>query len=319
MTGRKWVARRLALGVATLFIITLIIFVATQALPSDPAVAILGRDATPARLAVLREQLGLNRPLGAQYLSWLGRLLQGDPGMSLAARMPVTELIGSRIGNSLVLILVTAAIVFPTSILLGAWTAIRRDRAFDRGMLMLSFALTALPEFVVGMVLIILFSTTVLKLLPAVVLVPAGAGVLAAPLALVLPVATLSLATIPYLYRLVRATMIDVLETDYITIARLKGMPERIVVFRHALPNALVPVVQACGLVLIYLLGGVVVVEFLFRFPGLGSALTDAVAKRDMPVIQSLVLIFAAAVVLINLIADLLTLYLTPRLRTQSP
>lgn len=311
----NWIMRRLMFGLAALLLISVVVFVATQALPSDPARAILGRDATPERLEVVREQLGLNKPLVSQYTSWLGKVVTGDFGDSLAARKPVLELIGTRVTNTMVLVAIASLIAFPISVLLGAVTAIRRDGVLDRVLLIASLALTALPEFVVGMILIILFATTVSKLLPAVALIPPGEGILENLHILVLPVATLVLAIVPYLYRLVRATMIDVLESDYVQMARLKGLREGVVMRRHALRNSLVPLIQASATIVVYLMGGIVVVEFLFRYPGLGTALTDAVSKRDLPVIQAIVLLFAAVVVIFNVVADAITIYLTPKLR----
>jgi len=169
---------------------------------------------------------------------------------------------------------------------------------------------------VIAMLLVVVLSTTVLHVLPAVAVIPPGSSPFLHPLEMALPVLTLILAVVPYLYRLVRATMIDVLESEYVAMARLKGVPERTVIWRHAIPNALIPVTQAAAVVLAYLLGGIVVVEFIFGFPGLGTLLTDAVGQRDLPVIQAVTLVIAAGVVLFNLAADLLTVLLTPRLRT---
>jgi peptide/nickel transport system permease protein len=195
--------------------------------------------------------------------------------------------------------------------------AVRRDRGADRIVLLGSLGLTALPEFVIGMGLIILLATTVFHVFPAVSLLAPGESPLADPSKLVLPVLTLVLAVVPYLYRLVRASTIEALESEYVVMARLKGMPEHSVVLRHVLPNALVPVIQASALVLTYLLGSAVVIESLFQFPGLGSDLTGAISHRDLPVMQAYVLVLAAAVVLFNLAADVLTVLVTPRLRTE--
>jgi peptide/nickel transport system permease protein len=313
-----WVLRRVLFGIIILFVASLLIFVATRALPTDPAQAILGKEATPENLASLRQQLGLNKPLERQYLDWLGDFLRGNLGTSLASGRPVSRMLGDAVGNSLSLLFLTAVIALPLSVFLGTLTAIRRDRLLDRSLLMISLGLTALPEFVVAMTLVILFSTTVLQVLPAVALFPPGESPILHPAEMVLPVLTLVLVVVPYLYRQVRATMIDVLESDYVTMARLKGVPEGVVSRRHALPNALIPMVQASALILTYLLGGIVTVEYIFSYPGLGSLLIDAITNRDLPVIESVVLVFATGVVLFNLIADILTIYLTPRLRTET-
>jgi peptide/nickel transport system permease protein len=312
-----WIVRRILIGLLTLLVASILIFAATQALPSDPARAILGRDATPQTLVALRQQLGLDKPLVEQYTSWLGGAVHGDFGESLAARRPVSGLIGDRVVNSLVLLALVALIALPLALALGMAMAVRRDRGADRIVLLGSLGLTALPEFVIGMGLIILLATTVFHVFPAVSLLAPGESPLADPSKLVLPVLTLVLAVVPYLYRLVRASTIEALESEYVVMARLKGMPEHSVVLRHVLPNALVPVIQASALVLTYLLGSAVVVESLFQFPGLGSDLTGAISHRDLPVMQAYVLVLAAAVVLFNLMADVLTVLVTPRLRTE--
>jgi peptide/nickel transport system permease protein len=290
----RWLVRRLALGIVILFAVSVLVFVATEALPSDPARAILGRTATPQSVAALRHQLGLDRSVIGQYTSWLSGIVTGHFGTSLASRLPVGALISNRIVNSLTLLVFVAIIALPLSFLIGTVTAVRRG-PFDRIMLLIAVALSAMPDFVIGITLVILFATTVFQFFPAVALVPPD---------------------VPYLHRLVRASMIDALGSEYVAMARLKGMPPRIVVVRHALRNALLPAVQGSGLVLGWLLGSVVVVENVFQYPGLGSALTDAVHNRDLPVIQAVVFVFAIGVVLFNLTADALTIYLTPKLRT---
>ena len=203
------------------------------------------------------------------------------------------------------------------SFFLGTITAVRRG-AFDRGTLLIGVVLSAMPDFVIAITLVILFATVVFTIFPGVALVPPGTSPLDHPNELVLPVMTLVLLNVPYLYRLVRASMIDVLGSEYVAMARLKGMPPRIVIVRHSLRNALLPAIAGAGIVLGWLLGSVVVVENVFQYPGLGSALTDAVHNRDLPVIQAVVLVFAVGIVLFNLIADALTIYLTPKLRTGS-
>jgi peptide/nickel transport system permease protein len=316
--SHRWILRRLLLGVAVVYVATLVIFFATHALPTDPAQAILGRDATPESLAILRQQLGLNRPLHRQYFNWLGGLLQGNLGTSLASDRPVSQLLAAAVVSSVSLLVLAAAIAMPLSVLLGTITAVRRDRFFDRALLLASLGLTALPEFVIGITLVILLSTTVAHVLPAVALFPPGESVFQHPLQMVLPVLTVVLVAVPYLYRLLRASMIDVLESEYVAMARLKGLPERIVTVRHALPNAMIPMIQASGLLLSYLLGGIVTVEYLFHYPGLGSLLVDAITNRDLQLIEGVVLVFAVGVVLFNLTADILTVYLTPKLRIEA-
>ncbi|UWU24346.1 ABC transporter permease (plasmid) [Rhizobium sp. CB3171] len=312
----KWLFRRMLSGVLVLFVVSILIFVATQALPSDPAQTILGRQATPELLANLREQLGLNRPLPVQYVSWLGGLLTGDLGVSIAAKQPVVSLIGARLLNSLALLIFSAAILIPLSIAVGVAMAVWRNRIVDRSLMLVFLSLMALPDFVIGTILLISLATLVFQIFPAVSLIPPGQNGFGHPYKLVLPVLTGVLITAPYLIRQMRAAMIEALESEYVVQARLRGINERRVVWRHALPNALVPMVQGSALMLSYLLGGVVVIEYIYNYPGLGGLLNDAVRFRDLPVLQAVTLIFATGVVIFNIVADLLTILLTPRLRT---
>jgi peptide/nickel transport system permease protein len=217
--------------------------------------------------------------------------------------------------NTALLVVLAAAITLPLAILFGLVGAIRRDRPVDHALAGFAIVLTAVPDFVVGMVLVIVFATTVFKFAPAVSLIPDGSSPLMYLGAFVLPVATLVLVSVPYLGRLLRASMIDVLQSEYVLWARLKGMPERTVILRHALPNALVPLVQGTALILAYMAGGVVVIEYLFAFPGLGSTLLVAVQSRDIPVIQAVCLMFAAFYVVVNIAADAGSVLLTPRLK----
>lgn len=312
----RWVLRRIVLSLFVLLGVSVLVFVATQALPGDPAVQILGRSAQPAQLAALRHELGLDRSLPSQYAHWLGNLLRGSLGHSLASSQSVGSLLLDRALASLTLVLLSAMVAIPLALLIGTLGAVRRDRPLDHVAQTGLLVLTALPDFVIGLVLLIVLSISVVKLLPAVALVPSGGSAILHPRELALPVLTLVLAVLPYLARLQRAAMIDVLESEYVQMARLKGLPERIVVRRHALRNAVVPVVQGSAITLIYLTGGIVTIEYLFGYPGLGSALTTAVAGRDLPVVQDVVLLLATVYVGVNLAADLLTVFLVPRLRT---
>jgi peptide/nickel transport system permease protein len=311
-----FVLRRLLLGVVTLFIASVIIFAATQALPGDAARSILGRGATPESLANLREQLGLNEPVVQQYLDWIGGVLSGDLGTSLASNLPVTEVIGDRIVYSAFLMLLAGAISVPLGIILGAVSARRRDSLFDQTTSIVTLGLAALPEFVVGITLAVIFATTVFEWLPAVAVTEPGVGPWHYPSALILPVATLVIAVVPYTARIMRASMVEVLESDYVEMARLKGMPERLVLWRHAVPNGLAPTFQVTALNLAYLAGGIVVVEAVFNYPGIGLLLVESVAARDMPVVQAIALLIAALYIVLNLLADLATILVSPRLRT---
>jgi peptide/nickel transport system permease protein len=312
----RLVARRLGFGALTLWAVSVVVFLSTQALPGDAAQAILGREATPERLAALREQLHVGEPLGAQYLSWLGGLLTFDLGTSLANQLPVGEFLLPRISNSLVLMFCAAVVGTPVAMVIGTWSAVRRDRFFDHATSLVTLVLAALPEFVVGIVLVIVFATGVTHVLPAVFVATGSGPVWTDPSQLVLPTLTLVLAVGPYIVRMMRGTMLEVLESEYVQQARLKGLPERTVLFRHALPNAIGPVVQVIALQLAWLAGGVVVVEFLFRYPGVGFALVDAVANRDLPVIQALSLLIAGVYIVVNLLADVVSLLCNPKVRT---
>jgi peptide/nickel transport system permease protein len=312
-----FVLRRMLLGLLTLFLVSIVIFTATQVLPSDPARAILGRNATPEALKSLRHQLHLGQPFTRQYLHWLGGIVRGDLGHSLAARgEPVTTLIGKRVENSLFLMLFAGLISVPLSIAIGAVAARRRDGPFDHGMSVLMLGLAALPEFVVAIALVVLFGTSVFQILPAVSLIPPDDSPLSHLKELVLPTTALVLAVTPYIARIMRASMVEVLESDFVEMARLKGMSEQKVVWRHAVPNAIAPAIQVIALNLAYLAGGIVVVEFVFGYPGIGAGFVDAVANRDLPVVQALAILIAAAYVVLNVLADVATILVSPRLRT---
>lgn len=311
-----FVVRRTLLGLFTLFLVSIIVFAATQALPGDPARAILGRSATPEALAALRHQLHLGQPVVQQYTHWLGGIIRGDLGTSLAAGEPVTKLIGKRVENSAFLMLLAAIISVPLSIVLGSVAARRRDRSFDHATSLVLLALAALPEFVVAIALVVFFATTVFHVLPAVSLIPPQDPPWKHLKELVLPAAALVIAVCPYIARITRASMVEVLESDYVEMARLKGLPERSVLWRHALPNAIAPAIQVIALNLAYLAGGIVVVEFVFGYPGIGGAFVDAVSNRDLPVVQALAILIAGAYVLLNLLADVATILVIPRLRT---
>ena len=312
-----FILRRLLLGIVVLILVSILVFLATQALPGDPARAILGRSATPASLAALRRQLHLDQPVFTQYWTWITGLLHGNLGRSLAAQEPVSTLLAPKLVNSAVLVALAAVLSIPLSIAIGAWAAFRREKAFDQASSNLLLALAALPEFVVALILVVLFATTVLHVLPAVSTVPPGSRPWNDWLALVLPTLTLVIAVAPYVARIMRASMIEVLESDYVEMARLKGLPERTVLIRHALPNALGPVFQVIALNLAYLAGGIILVEVVFNYTGIGSGIAEAVVNHDLPVIQALAILLAAVYVVLNLLADLATILVTPKLRTQ--
>jgi peptide/nickel transport system permease protein len=312
-----FIVRRLLLGLLVLVLVSIVVFLATQALPGDPARAILGRSATPASLAALRRHLHLDRPVLDQYWTWIAGLVHGDLGISLAAQQPVSKLLAPKLVNSAVLVAIAAIVSIPLSVAIGSWAALKREKIFDTLSSNLLLVLAALPEFVVAVILIILFATTVSNILTAISTIPPGSRPWDHLNALVLPCLTLVIAVAPYVARIMRASMIEVLESDYVEMARLKGLPERVVLIRHALPNALGPVFQVIALNLAYLAGGIVIVEFVFNYGGIGSALQEAVVNHDLPVVQALAMLIAAVYVVLNLLADVATILVTPRLRTR--
>ena len=313
-----FVVRRLLLGVLVLFLVSVVVFAATQALPGDPARSILGRTATPASLKALREQLGLGGSVFSQYVDWITGLLHGDAGNSLAAQEPVSDLLGDKVVNSAFLVFCAGIISIPISIAIGSYAALKRDRTFDVTSSLTTLVFAALPEFVVGISLVVIFATTVFTgFLPAITIIPPGGRPWDDMEAMILPTATLVLAVTPYVVRIMRASMIEVLESDYVEMARLKGLPERPVIVRHALPNALGPTCQVIAINLAYLAGGVIVVEYVFNYAGIGGALRDAVSTQDLPVVQALAMLIAAVYVVLNLMADIATILVTPRLRTR--
>jgi peptide/nickel transport system permease protein len=311
----KFVVRRLVFGVFTLFVVSVVIFVLTQAL-EDPAQAILGRQATPDSLLAKRQELGLDKPLITQYWDWLSGLLTGDPGASFSNGQPVMDFLGDRIWNSLFLMAVAATLSIPISIAIGAYAAARRDKAFDSATSGASLFLASVPEFVVGLVLVFLFATNVWHLLPGVARIRPGEAPWSDPKGLVLPIIALVLVVVPYVSRVMRASMIEVLESDYVEMARLKGLSERTVLWRHAVPNAIGPTLQVAAFNIAYLAGGVILIEAVFNYPGLGNALFDGVRVVDVPVVQFIAMLLTAIWVVVNLLADLGTVLVTPRLRT---
>jgi peptide/nickel transport system permease protein len=308
-------ARRLVAGVFTLFAVSVIVFAATQVLPGNAATAVLGQSGTPLRVAQLEAQMHLNRPAVVQYASWIGGILHGHPGTSLVANQSVASIVLPRVLASAALVILAAVIGVTIGVVGGVLAASRRSGLIDQSMSLGSLIITAMPEFVVALLLVVLFSTTVFRVLPAVSIITPGHSVLDSPSQLVLPVATLVIVIVPYIFRMMRGAMLEALESDYVEMAQLRGQSVRRVLFVHALPNALAPVIQVIGLTLLYLAGGIVVVEFVFNYRGLGQGLVNAVTTRDIPTIQFLVLLLAAFYVFVNIVTDVLVLLVSPRRR----
>jgi peptide/nickel transport system permease protein len=311
----RLIRRRLAIGVITLFLVSVVVFLATEVLPGNAAYAILGRNATPARLRALEDALHLNRGIFDQYWVWISGVFRGDLGNSLVNGLPVWGYVEPRLVNSAVLVFVTGAIGALLGVTLGAIAALRRDSWFDQITSVVVLAVTSLPEFIVAIALIILLSTNVWHVLPAVSLLAPGTYAWSQPELLILPVATLVIVIVPYIVRMMRASMIEALGSDYVETARLSGVPEWRIVLVHALPNAIAPTIQVIGLNFLYLAGGIVIVEDVFNFPGIGQALVYAVSDRDIPVIQFIVLVLAAFYVVVNIVTDVVALLATPRRR----
>lgn len=315
MSGKQ-LLKRIGFAILTLWLVSLVVFAAVIALPGDAATAILGKEATPDRVAALREQLHLNESVVTQYTQWLKGILTFDFGNSAATQQPVTQLLNDRVANTLFLVFVASIIAVPLSILIGVWTAMKRDRPADHITSTVTLVLAALPEFVIGIGLILIFATGLFHWFPAVSLIPPGEKAWQNLNVVVLPAATLIIAVVPYISRIMRGSMIEVLESEYVTMARLKGLPEREVIWKHAVPNAIVPAIQVTALQLAWMAGGVVLVEFVFQYPGIGAAFVDAVGNRDIVVVQAITMLAAAVYVFLNLAADLATIMVTPRLRT---
>ncbi len=309
------VGRRLALGILTLWLVSIVIFAATEVLPGNAAYAVLGQHASPERVKALEEQLHLNRPVVVQYWSWVSGVIKGDLGTSFANGETVAHLVGPRIVNSAVLVVLAGFIGTVIGVALGMLAAARRDGWFDNVVSVVALAITALPEFVVAIVLVMLFASLAFHVLPGTSFIPPGQSPWADPSLLVLPVATLVIVIVPYILRMMRAAMIEALESDYVEMAKLKGVSRWRVLFVHALPNSIAPTIQVIGLNLLYLAGGIVVVEYVFAYPGLGAGLVDAVSARDIPTIQFITLLLAAFYVFMNIFTDVVALLASPRRR----
>lgn len=309
----KLLAQRLALGLMSLFAVSVIIFLAVGMLPGDIAQAMLGQSATPETVAAFRAQLGLDMPPLTRFGHWIWQLLQGDLGVSLANRRPIAELVGARLGNTFSLALLAAAVSVPLALLLGMLAALYRNSWFDRLLNTSALSAVSFPEFFVAYILILVFAVK-LNWFPSISNLAPDASFATVLERSILPVATLSLVVIAQMMRMTRASLINLLASPYIEMARLKGISQSRIIFRHALPNALAPIVNVVALNLAYLVVGVVVVEVVFVYPGLGQLLVDSVAKRDIPVVQACSLIFAATYILLNTTADVLSIASNPRL-----
>jgi len=308
------VAKRLGLGAITLFVVSILIFFAVELLPGDVAQAVLGQSATEETLQALRDQLGLERSVFVRYFDWLGGALTGDFGSSLVSGASVSEAIGERFVNTLFLAAYAAVIAVPISILLGVLVALLRNSIFDRVANVATLTSISSPEFFLGYILI-LYLAVKLSWFPAIASLSNDMSFGELLNRTFLPALTLVLVVMAHMMRMTRAAIINLLASPYIEMARLKGTPPWKVIVKHALPNAWAPIINVIALNLAYLITGVVLVEVVFVYPGIGQLLVDAVAKRDFPIVQACCLIFAATFILLNLAADVGAILTNPRLR----
>jgi peptide/nickel transport system permease protein len=305
---------RIFLSLLTLILVSIIIFAIIEVLPGDVATRMLGRDATPEAIAALREKLNLNDPAIVRYFNWLGGMVQGDFGKALTSSRPINEILAPRLYNTLLLSIYAFLIYIPLSLIPALIQASRRDKEIDHAISVVNLVFLSIPDFLLGTLLLVLFSVA-LPWLPAVSRVDGDSSALQYLRAMTLPAITLAIAMAIAAVRMLRDNLIEVLDSEYVRMAELKGLPRRAVLLRHALPNALIPTLNVTAINLGYLIGGVVIVEKVFSYPGFGSLLVDALQYRDIPLIEATVLIAAAVYVAANLVADVGAILLNPRLR----
>ena len=305
-------ASRIGLGLLSLLIVSLIIFSAVSFLPGSYASAILGQNATPEAIAAMEQELGLNQPWFFRYLAWLGAAATGDMGLSFSGR-PVMELIGPRLKNTIMLATITAVIAVPLSVALGIVCARYRGRFIDKFLSASTLASISIPEFLVAYVVMMILAVK-LHLFPSMAGLRSGMSLSEQFYRMVLPILTLLLVILAHMVRNTRAAILSVMASPYVEMARLKGEPEARIVMREALPNSIGPIASVVALNLAYLISGVVVIEVVFVYPGVGQAMIDAVRNRDVPVIQACALIFATTYIGFNLVADVISIVSNPRL-----
>jgi peptide/nickel transport system permease protein len=311
----RWIALRLILAVGMLLLVSTLVFLISQALPGDLPRQILGQAATEEQIARLTAELGLDRPLPVQYLAWLGGLLHGDLGVSLASHTPVAELMGTRMGNTAFMVGAAAVVTIPLAFVLGIVAARRPGGPVDHVVSGAIFTIMALPEFVVGIILVALLATNVARVFPATAALDPRVPPWSQPSLLVLPLATMVITALPHLTESVKATVREELSSEHVRWARLSGIPERTILTQYALPNVVAPSLQVCVQTVGYLIGGTIAIETVFSFPGLGSGLAASVTTRDITTIQSVSVLIAAALICLYSVADVLGAVFTPRAR----
>ena len=310
----KIIIQRLLLGVLTLLAVSMLIFGATEILPGDVATSVLGQGATPETLAVFRKELGLDRPASTRYLEWLSGALRGDLGVSMTNKRVIVDELGPRFGNTMFLALFAALIAVPLAVGMGILSAINEGKLTDRAANMLSLMTISVPEFFIAYLLILVFAVN-LDWLPSLATVFPDMTLFERLYVTALPAVTLTLLVTAHMLRMTRASVLSIMSQPYIEMAFLKGLSRTRVIVKHALPNAAGPIIAVVALNLAYLIVGVVVIEVVFVYPGIGQLMVDAVTKRDLPVVQACGLVFAAAFVILNTIADIGAILVNPRLR----
>ncbi|MYS86920.1 ABC transporter permease [Embleya scabrispora] len=314
----RYAVRRVLAGAGTLLVLSVLVFLATSVLPGDAASAVLGRNATGPALRELRQEMGLDQPIWVQYRDWLTGLLQGDLGRSVSSYLTGSDVsvwsqVGGKLSNSLTLAALAFAVIVPVSLAGGVLVALRAGRWQDHVISTVTLVPSALPEFVLGTVLLAVFFTW-LDVLPPVSLIAPGTSPLEAPDLLVLPLLTLVGVTVGAAIRMIRAGMLDALAADYVTVARLNGIAEPRVVRRYALRNALAPSIQVFALIAQYLVGGLLIVEYMFAYPGIGNELVQAVTIHDNTEVRSVTMLLAAIYVALMILADVIVLLVVPKL-----
>ena len=308
------IAKRLLIGLGILFVVSLLVFIGTEILPGDVANAILGQGATPELLANVRNRLGLNDPAYIRYFRWLANMLTGDFGTSLVNGRPIAEQLGERVYNTALLAGTTAVIAVPLAVCLGLICALKPSGFVDRLISTVSLTLISVPDFLVGIVLVSIFAVT-LGWLPAIANLRPGADISTIARVLVLPVTALVFTVLAHMVRMTRTSILGVLASPATEMAILKGVPRTRILLVHALPNAIAPIINVIALNMAYLISGIVVIETMFNFSGLGRLAVQAVATRDIPVVQLTAMIFCTVYVLLNLLADIVSIAANPRLR----
>jgi len=310
----RLVAKRVFSAMLTLLLVSIVIFIAASLLPGDAAQEVLGQSATAEQVAALRHQMGLDQPAVARYLQWLTSILHGDPGWSYIAGMSVSELIGARLVNTLSLAGVTALISVALAMTIGISSAINRGGRLDRALNVVTLSLVAMPDFLIATIFVLVFSVK-LVWLPSIAMISEEATWGETLRSCALPVACLAFVVTAQMARLTRAAVADELDRPYVEMARLKGVPLRRLVLFHMMPNAAGPVLNAMALSLSYLMGGALVIETIFSYPGLASLMVNAVTSRDMPLLQACAMVFCAAYLSLILIADIVAILANPRIR----